>query len=586
MYSFRSVFFHLGSRHSPGLKMARTSAEGQFSGMVVYFIEAGIQPRRLQVWKQKLEQLGAEFVNHFSRRVTHIFAMNSKTLSDRIGHERLKKLKCDVLSYQWLEDCLKEGSKLPKDHYHIEVSFEDVSTSTPESVTKLSEENDSNSADHTSRRTKRSKAFSSHSGVASPDRHQIGSQSHLPIGKDVILKGKISANDAIAEGYTRNENGSQQVNSSDGTDSDSPVGDQSTSKALVSDTQNAAGVLNKELLPSYNPPDLNQNITKPFEKLRSIYKDALGDDRRSFSYNKALSVLEKIPFKIVSVDQVKGLPAIGKSMQEHIQEILQTGQLSKLDQFEKDEKIRTISLFGEVWGIGPATALKLYEKGHQTLEDLKKDDSLTPAQRIGLEFFDDIKRKIPRNEVQEMESLLQRVAQDILPGVQVVCGGSYRRGKAFCGDMDFVITHPDGRSHKGFLPKFVKSLKDIDFMKEDLRFSIHSIEGTNSGVDTYFGLCKYPGREQRHRIDFKVYPLVIYAFGLIAWTGNDVLNRRLRLLAEAKGYKLDDTGLFSVTRNSTGRKVAMASSSIQCKTEREVFDFLGFPWLEPHERNL
>jgi hypothetical protein len=26
----------------------------------------------------------------------------------------------------------------------------------------------------------------------------------------------------------------------------------------------------------------------------------------------------------------------------------------------------------------------------------------------------------------------------------VLCGGSYRRGKALCSDMDFVITHPDG----------------------------------------------------------------------------------------------------------------------------------------------
>lgn len=562
--------------------MARTSAEGRFSGMVVYFVETGIQPRRLQVWKQKLEQLGAEFVNHLSRRVTHIFSINSKALSERVGHERLKKLKRDVLSYQWLEDSLKEGSKLPEDHYRIEVSFEDVSTSKPESVTKLSEENDSNSSDHSSR-TKRSKVLSSHPGVTSPDRHRNRSQSHLPIGEDVTSRGKTSANDLIVEEYTRND---QKVNSSDGADSDGLAGDQSTSKDLVSDTQNAAGVLNKELLPSYNPPDLNRNITKPFEKLRNIYKDALGDDRRSFSYNKALSVLEKVPFKIDSVDQVKGLPAIGKSMQDHIQEILQTGCLSKLDHFEKDEKIHTISLFGEVWGIGPATALKLYEKGHRTLEDLKKDDSLTPVQRIGLEFFDDIKRKIPRNEVQDMELMLQRVAQDIVPGVVVVCGGSYRRGKAFCGDMDFVITHPDGTSHKGFLSKFVKYLKDIGFLKEDLLFSIHSTEGTSSGVDTYFGLCKYPGREQRHRIDFKVYTSEIYAFGLIAWTGNDVLNRRLRLLAEAKGYKLDDTGLFPVTRNSTGKKVAMASSSFQCKTEREVFDFLGFPWLEPHERNL
>lgn len=27
----------------------------------------------------------------------------------------------------------------------------------------------------------------------------------------------------------------------------------------------------------------------------------------------------------------------------------------------------------------------------------------------------------------------------------IVCGGSFRRGKASCGDMDIVITHPDGK---------------------------------------------------------------------------------------------------------------------------------------------
>ncbi|CAI9102840.1 OLC1v1001188C1 [Oldenlandia corymbosa var. corymbosa] len=222
-----------------------------------------------------------------------------------------------------------------------------------------------------------------------------------------------------------------------------------------------------------------------------------------------------------------------------IQEIVTTGKLSKLEHFETDEKVKTISLFGEVWGIGPATALKLYVKGHRNLDDLKNEESLTHSQRV-----------------------------------VIVCGGSYRRGKSSCRDLDVVITHPDGKSHIGFLSKYVKLLKEMRFLREDLIFSVHSekdsqtrsllLLGTDSGVDTYFGLCTSPGKELRHRIDFKVYPRDIYAFGLIAWTGNEVLNRRLRLLAESKGFQLDDTGLFPATHGSGGKRLRFVTGLCCC----------------------
>lgn len=75
-----------------------------------------------------------------------------------------------------------------------------------------------------------------------------------------------------------------------------------------------------------------------------------------------------------------------------------------------------------------------------------------------------------------MELLLQKAGEEVLPGVSIVCGGSYRRGKASCGDLDIIITHPDGKSHRGFLPRYVKHLKNMKFLREDLIFSTHSEE--------------------------------------------------------------------------------------------------------------
>ncbi|XP_052171941.1 DNA polymerase lambda isoform X2 [Diospyros lotus] len=506
---------------------------GIFAGMVVFFVDVGVQPRRLQIWKHRLEQMGAAIEDRLSKKVTHVFATSSDAILQKIGRERLSQFKGSVLLYNWLEDSLTVGEKVSETPYILALESGVEALKEPAERTLPKADNGNDSGDLQKSKLKKIKTS--------------------PEDPNMTTKNMDNEhNKALHEVQTASD-------SDYSSPAESPVESSPTTPDALT---HAVGTSDSAL--HYNPPNQNSNITGIFGKLVIIYR-ALGDDRRSFSYYKAIAVIEKLPYKIESVDQVKHLPAIGKSMQDHV---------------------RTISLFGEVWGIGPATALKLYEKGHRTLDDLKNDDSLTHAQRLGLKYFDDIRMRIPRHEAQEMELILKKTAEDILPGVVVVCGGSYRRGKASCGDLDIVITHPDGKSHRGFLWKYVKHLKDMKFLREDLVFSIHSEEGTDAGVDTYFGLCTYPGRELRHRIDFKVYARDIYAFGLIAWTGNDVLNRRLRLLAESKGYRLDDTGLFPATQSSGSKRGTKGSASLHFRTEKEVFEFLGFPWLEPHERNL
>lgn len=548
---------------SPERRRAKEPAsdpDGIFRGVSAYFVPHGVQPRRLEVWKQKLVQMGGRVERKKTAEgarinFNHVLAADAKALLRELDAAWLHRYHGSTVFFDWLEECLKAGERLPEHKFTINYEEEFK----PKKTAGAADTGASNPA-------KRSKM--------EPENHKETS------GQDVKEE---PATGEHRDASTHVHEGSDGEKGSRAAYSQSSSGD-------TKDTVGSHGTFDTEEASSgepttYAPPDLNRNITEIFGKLINIYR-ALGDDRRSFSYYKAVPVIEKLPFKIESADQVKNLPAIGKSLRDHINEIVTTGKLSKLEHFENDEKVRTVNLFGEVWGVGPATALKLYDKGYRTLDDLQKDDSLTYAQRTGLKFFDDIKQRIPRHEVSEMEKLLQEVAKDILPGVIIVCGGSYRRGKSSCGDMDIVITHPDGESHVGFLPKFVQRLKDMKFLREDLIFSIHSIEGTDCGIDTYFGLCTYPGRELRHRIDLKVYPRNRYSFGLLAWTGNDVLNRRLRILADSKGYVLDDTGLYLATQSSGGKRAGRSEAIVNCHEEKDVFDTLGFPWLEPHERNL
>ncbi|KAH0916591.1 hypothetical protein HID58_031037 [Brassica napus] len=421
----RSKFARRGRNRSPS-----PDRDGMFAGMVVFMVDTGVQRRRLQIWKQKLVQMGGAVIEEGSltKKVTHVLAMTPEALVGKFQKEPLSRFKGRLLRYQWLEDSLTSGEKANEDLYLLK--FEEPN--------KKSLPARSGSEDQPS----------------TPKRAKDSPDSSDTVGLDTQNNTQGSPTSCIVP-------------------STSPSPGEGNAETPTTSPQS-------EPTSVYKPPDLNRNITEIFGKLINIYR-ALGDDRRSFSYYKAIPVIEKFPTKIESVDQLKHLPGIGKSLTDHIQEIVTTGKLSKLEHFETDEKVRTISLFGEVWGIGPATALKLYEKGHRTLDDLKNEDSLTHAQRLGLKYFDDIRTRIPRQEV---------------------------------------------------------------------------------------------------------YPRDIHAFGLIAWTGNDVLNRRLRLLAESKGYRLDDTGLFPATHSSSGNRGGKASASMKLSTEKQVFDFLGFPWLEPHERNL
>ncbi|CAF3944731.1 unnamed protein product, partial [Rotaria sp. Silwood1] len=54
---------------------------------------------------------------------------------------------------------------------------------------------------------------------------------------------------------------------------------------------------------------------------------------------------------------------------------------------------------------------------------------------------------------------VREAAESIRPGLLIQTCGSYRRGKATCGDCDILITHRDGISHEHLLFPLVDKLK-------------------------------------------------------------------------------------------------------------------------------
>jgi DNA polymerase lambda len=56
---------------------------------------------------------------------------------------------------------------------------------------------------------------------------------------------------------------------------------------------------------------------------------------------------------------------------------------------------------------------------------------------------------------------VKEAAESLQPGIIAQACGSYRRGKKDCGDVDILLTHPDGHSEKGLFSKLIKQLKEM-----------------------------------------------------------------------------------------------------------------------------
>jgi hypothetical protein len=84
------------------------------------------------------------------------------------------------------------------------------------------------------------------------------------------------------------------------------------------------------------------------------------------------------------------------------------------------------------------------------------------------------------------------------------CSGSYRRGAATCGDVDILITHPDGKSHVGvFGPLlrrltgaviclYIASSREADTVGTAIGFLTDDL--TKSEHESYMGVCQLPVR--------------------------------------------------------------------------------------------
>ncbi|KFQ51178.1 DNA polymerase lambda [Pelecanus crispus] len=322
----------------------------------------------------------------------------------------------------------------------------------------------------------------------------------------------------------------------------------------------------------------NQCITEKLEVLAKAYS-VQGDQWRALGYSKAINALKSYHKPVTSYQEACKIPGIGKRMADKILEILESGHLRKLDHIS--ESVPVLELFSNIWGAGVKTAQMWYQQGFRTLDDIRTKATLTSQQAVGLKHYMDFQERMPREEAAEIEQTVRQAALAVQPGLVCVACGSYRRGKPTCGDVDVLVTHPDGQSHRGVFSKLLDSLHRSGFLTDDL-----VSQEDNGDQKKYLGVCRLPGPAQRHRrLDIIVVPYSEFACALLYFTGSAHFNRSMRALAKTKGMSLSEHALSSaVVRGPGGIKVA-SGHALPTPTERDVFIQLGLPYREPSERD-
>lgn len=71
---------------------------------------------------------------------------------------------------------------------------------------------------------------------------------------------------------------------------------------------------------------------------------------------------------------------------------------------------------------------------------------------------------------------------------------------------------------------------------------------------------------------------------MIYFTGNDIFNRSIRLLASKKGMRLNQRGLWRDVIRGPNRERVTQGTLVEGKSEKKFFQILGVPWRSPQHR--
>ena len=305
---------------------------------------------------------------------------------------------------------------------------------------------------------------------------------------------------------------------------------------------------------------LNEKFIELMEQLANIMLKQ-GEPFRAKAYQKAQETIMAYPEDILSPNDLKGKPGIGPTIMEKLNEYVQTGTLKVLER----EKTNPVNILAEVYGIGPKKSKDLVEQGITSIAQLRENQHLlNDVQKVGLRYYEDILKRIPRSEIEDYKVIFERAFPKNTDGKMEIVG-SYRRGAESSGDIDVIITSKTEKVFTTFIDNLIKE-KIILYV-------------LSRGPTKCLVVAKIPSSDAARRVDFLYTTPEEFPFAILYFTGSKIFNTVMRHVALEKGYTMNEHGLYKLEAKKKGDKVAHTFTS-----EKDIFDFLGLEYKAPNER--
>jgi len=312
----------------------------------------------------------------------------------------------------------------------------------------------------------------------------------------------------------------------------------------------------------------NNEIAEIFNNIADIL-EIEGENRfRIRAYRRAAETLDSLGEDIEALSREKKLteiPGIGKDLAGKIGEYLANGRMKFYEDLKKTISKPVLELMA-VPGIGPKTAKLLSDKLKvKGIDDLKKKASQGKIEGVfgikekkilnmlrGIDF-------LSKSEGRTLIDKALRISEEIISQLKklkdvkrIVAGGSLRRLKETVRDIDILIT-----SNKP--EKVMKVFTKLSQVEEVL------VSGpTKSSIVT----------RDRVQVDLRVVAPSSFGSALCYFTGSKSHNIRLRQIAQRKGLKLNEYGVFTV---KTNKKIAGPE-------EEGIYKALGLAYIPPEMR--